>query len=361
MAYHIACIRFVMLIIVISLATACNLPDSNAIHTVDNKATLTLSATKVTQNDTTEVQLPTKTRTIQPSFTPTLFPTSTIIFTPSLTPTATLSPLTSPSPVALDSSSTTYLRTNISNIVEFVKKCPNEDPAYEILRKSFIILKDGSPVGDIPCSNTFTDMPINDFTNELITVQVMRIAYYLDTGTPNYLPWTSMNLFSWMTSRISGINIVTEPGQLYCCDLIEGKRYLVQSIQSDEQRKYKQDWTGLWNTLAYFAHEIRHMDGDFGHVNGCPAFPNPDDPAGCDSNYDVNNLSTYGVQYWLDNALLTGDLDIGISCSPATALGNMQSLVTDLNYQYRQRFVRDIPPLVALPPQPYGGPCYDSE
>jgi hypothetical protein len=359
MTFHIACFRLVILVVVISSAAACNLPNPNAIPAVDNKTAL--PATVVTQNDATEVQLPTETRTSQPSPTSTLTPTSTITLTPSLAPTAAVSPLTSPSPVAPDSSSSIYLRTNISDIAEFVKKCPNEDPAYETLRKSFIILKDGSPVGDIPCSDSFTGMPINDFTNELITVQAMRIAYYLDPGTPNYLPWTSMNLFSWMTSRVSGINLRTEPGQLYCCDLIDGKRYLVQSIQSDEQRKYKQDWTGLWSTLAYFAHEIRHMDGDYGHVNGCLAFPNPDDPAGCDSNYDVNNLGPYGIQYWLDNALLTGVLDIGISCSPATALGSMQSLVTDLNYQFRQRFVRDIPPLVTLPSEPYGGPCYDSE
>ncbi len=261
-----------------------------------------------------------------------------------------------PLPVIYENNSqAVYLRTRIDNINEFIKQCPNEDPAYQTIRNAFSILKDDVPVGDVPCTNPFTTMPINEFTNELISLQVMRIAYYMDPGKPDYLPWTSMNLFSWMTSNISGVNLKTAPGQLYCCDLIGGKYYISQSIQSAEQREYKREWTGLAGTLDYYAHEIRHAeDGGYWHVAGCAAFPNG--PAGCDPSYDINNLGSYGIQYWLNNAWYSGYLNIGESCSPEKAESDIQWFVGALNI-YRDRFVTNIPSLVSMPDLPYGGPC----
>ncbi|OQB28063.1 MAG: hypothetical protein BWY10_00867 [Chloroflexi bacterium ADurb.Bin180] len=64
-----------------------------------------------------------------------------------------------------------------------------------------------------------------------------------------------------MTSNVAGVNLKAAPGQLYCCDVIDGNKYLAQSIQDDVQRNFKRDWRGLSSTLDYYVHEIRHASG----------------------------------------------------------------------------------------------------
>lgn len=322
-------LRFGIAVLTIAIFTACGTLNFNNIQ-------LTPTITSI----------PSSTNTTVP--TNTLAPTNTILL-PLPTPGTTITE---------EGASADYHKTGISDITGFIKLCPDKDPAYEIIRKRFSILKDGSPAGVIPCSDPFTEMPIGSFTNELIALQVMRIAYYMDTGTPDYLPWTSKNLFTWMTDKVAGVNITTTPGQLYCCDVIDGKKYIVQSTQSDEQREFKRSWEGLSSTLDFFAHEIRHLDGDFNHITGCVSFPDANGPAGCDQSYDPGNLSPYGVQYWLNYAWLTGFLDIGMSCSPENARNYMQWHLNNLNLQFRDRFVSNIPPLASFPSEPFGGPCY---
>jgi hypothetical protein len=249
------------------------------------------------------------------------------------------------------------LRTRIANVSTFLDRCPSSDPAYGEIRSDFIIRRDGVVVGSVACTEPFSTMPIAQLTNELITLQTLRLAYYMDVGGTNQLPWTTMSLYRWMAANVGGINLKTAPGQLYCCDAIEGRLYVSQSIQSDEQREYKRTWTGLASTLDYYAHEIRHADGGPGHTTGCAAFPNPSDPAGCDQAYDLGNLGSYGVQYWLNHSWMTGHFNIGIACNASGAQSIISQHVSNLNYSYRTRFVTSVPPLVSMPSPPYGGPC----
>jgi hypothetical protein len=205
-------------------------------------------------------------------------------------------------------------------------------------------------------------MPIAQYTNALISLQAFRTVYYMDTGVSNYLPWTSMNLYDWMASNISGVNLKTAPGQLYCCDVIDGKKYISQSLQDDFNRDFKRTWdgssgSGIASTIDYFAHEIRHADDGPGHVTGCAAFPDPNGPYGCDASYDLTNLGSYGVQYWLNQSWLIGYLNIGISCAPDGGMSYAYAHLESLNSAFRDRFVQNIPPLAVLPDPSYGGPC----
>src|SRR5262249_32286760 len=134
----------------------------------------------------------------------------------------------------------------------------------------------------------YPTLPIAQLTDELYVLQAMRVAYYLSQGTQGHLPWTPLAFWPWMHARVAGVNLKAAPGNLYCCDQIGGKLYFAMSRQDDFSRDFKRDWPGLSSTIAFFAHEIRHADpGSTGHTNGCPAFPQPTDPAGCDPTYDL--------------------------------------------------------------------------
>ncbi len=179
---------------------------------------------------------------------------------------------------------------------------------YIAMRGQFEVRVDGQLVPSaITCTEPFSAQPINQLTDELIALQVIRAAYYMSMGTEGGLPWTSTSFWAWMTSNVSGVNIKSAPGQLYCCDVIDGRRYISTSRQDATQREYKRFWPGMSSTLAYYAHEIRHADaGAPPHTTGCQAFPSPTGPAGCDATYDLGNLGSYGVQVLVELRLGNG-------------------------------------------------------
>ena len=255
-----------------------------------------------------------------------------------------------------------YLRRGIDDITSFLEKCPTNDPVYSMLRNDFTIRKDGAIVEDIPCSEPISSIPIDQYTNELIILQSLRTIYYMDTGIPNSLPWTSMSLYDWMTSVVDGVNITSNIGQMYCCDLIDGE-LLISLGLNPGNREYARDWTnynggGIAPLIDLIAHEARHADNNAPwHVAGCAAFPDPNDgPLGCDEFYDLSNLGAYGIQYWLHQSWLTGYFDIGIGCNLDRSLE-----YSTMHYAwvggYRDRIVQYIPP-IDMPDPPYGGPCF---
>lgn len=191
--------------------------------------------------------------------------------------------------------------TGIKDIHNFIRTCPDADPVFAQIKSDFV-LRENAVVLTKPlaCGTTYAMTPTAQMTDELIAYQVLRIAYYMSEGTEGKLPWTQLSLYAWMKSAIGGINFKTEPGQLYCCDLIEGKRYFSMSRLDDFNRGQKRDWPGLALSFDFFLHEIRHTDGP-GHTTGCPAFPNASGPAGCDATYDLAYLGSYGMQYWLNS------------------------------------------------------------
>jgi hypothetical protein len=249
-------------------------------------------------------------------------------------------------------------RTGIDNIYKFLEECPTNDPAYSKIRSDFTIRIDGKVVNDIPCTEPLSSIPSNEFSQELVTLQTLRIIYYMDADVQNFLPWTSLSMYDWMAAHIGGINLLTEPGYIYCCDTFGGEKYIGESITSEGSRGYYKTWQGISGKVAVYGHETRHADGGHYHVTGCEAFPNPTDPKGCDPSYDLSDLGSYGIQYWLNENWSTGYINIGISCNSTYA----QSYVSEHVYRandYRRRFVNNIPPLIEMPLPPYGGPCYD--
>ena len=248
--------------------------------------------------------------------------------------------------------------TGIRDMRAFLEQCPTADPVYDRLRRDFEFLENGTPITTpITCSEPISSLPISQLTDELIALQVLRTAYYMGIGTQGHLPWTAKGLYDWMASRIAGINFKTAPGQLYCCDVINGKFYFSTSRQDATQREFKRTWRGISGSLDFYAHEIRHADsGAPGHTTGCPAFPQPTGPVGCDATYDLSNLGSYGVQYWLESSWATGYLNIGIGCAPPATASDYAMWNAMSANGFGDRFVTGAPPVVTAT-QPYGGAC----
>jgi hypothetical protein len=250
------------------------------------------------------------------------------------------------------------IRTGIDDIRTFLTVCPTNDPQYQRIRQDFELRLDGVVIADpITCTEPLTTLPLAGVnTGALLALQAFRIAYYMGIGTPGYLPWTSKGLYDWMADLIAGVNLKTAPGQLYCCDHIDGKLYVSRSLFQGSGT-FPADCTILCGQVSFFAHEVRHADpGALGHTTGCPAFPSPAGPAGCDATYDLSNLGGYGMQYWLFSSWASGYINIGIGCSPSAIARNYAEFMAFYANEYLDRFVTNAPPAVTAA-QPYGGPC----
>lgn len=245
--------------------------------------------------------------------------------------------------------------TGIADIHRLIATCPTDDPAFATVKADFELRQNGVVLTTPLTCTSYATAPTSVLTDELIAYQVLRIAFHMSEGTTGKLPWTSRSLYDWMKSAIAGINFKTEPGQLYCCDLIDGKRYFSMSRLDDFNRDQKRDWPGLASSLDFFLHEIRHTDGP-GHTTGCPAFPNATGPAGCDATYDVTNLGSYGLQYWLNSNWATSFLYIGIECAPPDVQTRYFAAMASAANSFRDRFVANAPGPVTSAVL-YGGPC----
>lgn len=246
--------------------------------------------------------------------------------------------------------------TGIADIHGFIDDCPDADPAFDTIKSDFELRENGVVLATpLACGATYSTTPIAQMSDELIAYQVLRIAYYMSQGTEGKLPWTQSALYAWMKTAIAGINFKTTPNQLYCCDLIDGKRYFSMSRLDDFNRDQKRDWPGLASSLDFFLHEIRHTDGPV-HTTGCPAFPSSTGPAGCDATYDLSYLGSYGVQYWLNSRWASSYLHIGIDCAPADVQARYFMAMVSAANSFVDRFVTDAPPAVASTTL-YGGPC----
>ena len=59
---------------------------------------------------------------------------------------------------------------------------PTSDPAYSQIRNDFIIRREGVVVTDVPCQEPISQIPIAQYTDELIVLQALRTIYYIDKG-----------------------------------------------------------------------------------------------------------------------------------------------------------------------------------
>jgi hypothetical protein len=242
----------------------------------------------------------------------------------------------------------------LRNPVGFAAQCPADDPAFAQIRNDFLLLSDGvASTAAIPCAAPYSAMVA--ISEELMEWQTLRLAYALSPGTAGKLPWTTLSLYVWLKTQIAGIDIKTQAGNSVCCETINGKRYFITSRKTASTLSGYRDWLGLSNWLGLVLHEARHVSGP-GHVTGCPAFPAPTDPPGCDATYDLQNLGSYGVQYRFFSSLANGMFNVGFGCLPAvTALQYATSAASTANV-YPSRFVANAPPVVTAA-VPYGGPC----
>jgi hypothetical protein len=240
----------------------------------------------------------------------------------------------------------------IPNIAEFLQKCPTNDPMYSQFRSDFEIRREGAVVGTIACTEPVSAMPIAQYTDELIAAQTLRTIYYMEGGRSVPYPWTAGSYYDWLKSRIGGIDV--RANNSHCCEWFNGKWFVVLSSQGDFARDGARRWTGISERIAVLGHETRHVDG-FPHVGGCPLFPTVS--YGCDQTYDENNLSPYGIQWWLNAKWLSGELNVGYSCLEPNVVAVIANghLYTD-NNDFGRRFVDNSPPVLTMPEEP-GGPC----
>jgi len=236
----------------------------------------------------------------------------------------------------------------ITDIGTLLDTCPANDPLYTQLRDDFEIRRNGNPVAGVACSEPVSAMAPAAYSDELIVLQGLRVAYYMDVGSSGHLPWTAGTLYQWMRSKIDGIDIRDGVAGGSCCETLDGKTFFVSGAQNDFNRGFDRTWMGISGNIAFYAHEVRHVDG-FPHVSCCGI------PGGCDQEYDPANPSAYGVQFYLNRLWLLGDINVGFACLPAAEFQETVSWHAGSLDVFRDRFCTKPPP-VALPAQP-GGPC----
>jgi len=241
----------------------------------------------------------------------------------------------------------------ITNIDTFLDMCPTADPLYSQFRTDFKIRHDGVLVGTINCSGPISSLPAAQYTDELLTLQAIRTTYYMDLGQSGHLPWTSGTLYAWMKSQVGGVDINSTATNSYCCTTYDGEKYIEVTAKMGTNAVTNQfylTWGGVSGIIGLFAHEIRHLTGP-GHVSCCGTL------GGCDATYDPTDISSYGVQWYLNSAWLAGTINVGIECVSAQNRQNYSYMLLYLcNETFRRLFCTNPPPLLTAPAVP-GGPC----
>jgi hypothetical protein len=238
--------------------------------------------------------------------------------------------------------SQTALFSQIHDIKVFLNQCPTNDPRIDTILKDFEFRIDDSVVTEFPCTEPVSSMSIGQYTQPLIYLQTLRVAYYMDRHMTDHLPWTDTTLYVWMKDRIDGIKISTSmTSGGYCCDYDDGKVFVVTNNSDEHNREFDKKWQGISGDLDFVAHEVRHLDGPFYHTNCCVS-------VSCDSIYDEDNLSCFGVQYWLNKSWLSGFITVGIRVSHTRE--EIQQIydwhMSALNQQFRERFCYNVPELL---------------
>ena len=245
---------------------------------------------------------------------------------------------------------------DICDINAFLEECPTSDPAYNEIRNDFRIRKDGQLVGEISCQEPISQLPISQYTDELIVLQTLRTIYHVDRGRKGHLPWTSGTLYEWLKAMIGGINI-TSTGPDQCCFQFDGDVTWYFNVRAgdEEGRNHDRKWVGIADNISLMMHERRHLNG-FGHVSCCSA-----GEGACDQTYDETNLSPYGVQWWLEKNWIEGGIYTGYSClSTQQEVNDITNWLRMEANGRRSNFCENPPPLLTDENNPVGacGVCF---
>lgn len=237
-------------------------------------------------------------------------------------------------------------RTFISDLEAFLTSCPASDPALPEILATFRFRRNTAAIApNMPCTEPapMTASP----TIDLVYVQALRVAYYMDQGRSGLYPWTAGTLYRWLAEQIGGIHFTAIAGgaAAYCCDSFEVPYVAINdSATGINAQIYPLNVLGK---LLLLVHEARHRLGP-GHVDCAIG------PGACDAEFNTANLSSYGTQWWITNLLLSGQLNVGMACSPL--LSTYASYDASSLNGWRDRFVANPPPLATVPAAPYG-PC----
>lgn len=232
----------------------------------------------------------------------------------------------------------------IYDIKEFLDQCPTNDPVIDTILKDFEIRLNNEIVTEFPCTEPVASIPVSSYSNPLIYLQTLRVIYYMDKHMANHLPWTDTTLYVWMKERVDGINIKDGVAGGYCCEEIDGKIFFVTGNADDFNRGFDKKWIGIAGNIDFFAHEVRHTEGNGYYHSSCCGIA-----SGCDEKYDEADLGAYGIQHWLNKSWLDGFINVGARTSHNTSeineiinwhLGSANAM--------RNRFCQNIPELINL-------------
>ncbi len=203
---------------------------------------------------------------------------------------------------------------HITNFNEFIKECPMDDPNINQILLDFQFRIDGNVVNTFPCSGSYYPMTEAQFTDQVKWLQTLRYLFYLDYGQANHLPWTNLRIYDWVKSKIGGINIQTGLSGGFCCSNFNNKPFInLGMLKNSGNWAQIPDLYNAWsmNNVVLLLHETRHVDGYLHSTSCCVAGSNR-----CDSEYDINNLSAYGMHIWWLRAVLNRQFDFGFDCLP---------------------------------------------
>lgn len=233
----------------------------------------------------------------------------------------------------------------IYDIKKFLDQCPTNDPVIDTILKDFEIRLNDEIVTEFPCSEPVSALPVSSYSNPLIYLHTLRVIYYMDKHMVNHLPWTDTTLYVWMKDRVDGINIKDGVAGGYCCNEIDGKIFFVTGNADDFNREFDKKWIGISGNIDFFAHEVRHTDGNGYYHSSCCGITN-----GCDDKYDEADLGAYGIQYWLNKSWLSGLINVGARTSHTASEINeiINWHLGSVNNTFRNRFCEDIPDIINI-------------
>lgn len=279
---------------------------------------------------------------------------------------------------------TKICKIGIKNIATFLNTCPTMDGAYGLILRDTPVSFDGQVVAastlaaDVAavCKDKITlpkdGGPTMRQREEFRVVQSLRTLYYMDNqgDTGCAYPWTAgRSFYKWMVSEEGGIDVRDDQQFADCCEapVAGGTKDQIAVKVPDivaEPELYvgplNFTWEGIATEISLLAHETRHEpippgpgNPSYLHTTCCP-LQTPGQPASCDQTYaETSNMAPYAIQYWLNRAWLTGQVNVGYGCMPDA--DTTSYLAVSAN-GYIGRFCSIAPAQVSAPAKP-GGTC----
>jgi len=221
------------------------------------------------------------------------------------------------------------IEAGIPDIKQFLDTCPESDPYFTEIQDDFDIRLNGEKITTIKCESPVSEMEISNFQTPLILLQSLRVIRHMETGP---LPWTNETLYDWIKNAIGGIDIqdgISAGG--FCCMVFDNENFIVVKNLDEFNRGFKKQWIGISSTIDLIVHEVRHLSGP--SHNSCCGIPN-----GCDQVYDLDHLSSYGTQLWLNRRWLSNEIDMGLSSYSAQEKAEMDRWFASAVRGFENRF-----------------------